>query len=181
MHRAYTDDEIIRLLREDGDKAIDHLFKAYYSDLCKAAYRILPDANYVEDIVQDVFYELWRRREKLQITTSLKAYLRRSTVNKTLNFIRDKKLNVFTEEETKADTEIAANVSQLIEAKELRLIIDKIVDSLPNRCRIVFILNRFEEMSYREIAEVLGISVKTVENQISKALAILRTRLKPYL
>ncbi len=181
MHSTYTDDEVIEMLKLGKEEAMDFLFRKYYSDLCRAAYRILPDASFIEDVVQDVFYELWRRRTSLNITTSLIAYLRRSTVNKTLNFIRDKKLKIFVDEPKEERHSVPPNVSKKMEAEELRLVVDKIVDSLPNRCRIVFILNRFEEMSYKEISDCLGISVKTVEHQISKALKILRNQLKPYL
>ncbi len=181
LQNRLSDEEILKLIELNSEKAIDVLFNQYYAYLCKAVFRIIPDRNYTEDIVQEVFYELWKRRDKIKINTSLKAYLRRAAVNRALNHVRDKKFQKTGEITEAISPALQQNVSHLLEAEELKLIIDKIVDNLPEKCRIVFILNRFEEMSYKEIAEILKISVKTVENQISKALKILRAELGPYL
>lgn len=135
----------------------------------------------MEDIAQDVFYELWKKRARLTIKTSLKAYLRRAAMNKALNFIRDQKIK-FDDEEKQAPLESKIpSINQKLEAAELQQLIDQVIDDLPERCRVVFVLSRFEEMSYNEIAKQLDISSKTVENQISKALKILRVRLGDYL
>ena len=181
MQGSLSDDEIIKLLQENSEAAIDRLFQQYYEYLCKAVYRIIPDTNYVEDIVQEVFYELWKKRNQLRINSSLKAYLRRAAVNRALNHIRDGKFKRMNEVNEDLMQPVKENVTHLIEANELRLIIDKIIDNLPERCRIVFILNRFEDMTYKQIGEHLNISVKTVENQISKALKILKEQLGPFL
>ena len=181
LQNRLSDDEILKLLESNSEKAIDVLFHQFYRYLCKAVYRIIPDTNYTEDIVQEVFYELWKKRARLNIKSSLKSYLRRAAVNRALNHIRDKKFRQPDEVTEELVPIINQNVSHLLEAEELKLIIDKVVDNLPDKCRIVFILNRFEEMTYKEIAETLNISIKTVENQISKALRILRDELGPYL
>lgn len=181
MQGEYSDQEILKLLQDNSDKAIDILFRQYYGFLCHAVYKIIPDTNLVEDIAQDVFYELWRKRSRLSIKTSLKAYLRRAAMNKALNFIRDQKIK-FDDEEKQAPLESKIpSINQKLEAAELQQLIDKVIDDLPERCRIVFVLSRFEELSYNEIAKQLDISSKTVENQISKALKILRVRLGDYL
>lgn len=147
--------------------------------MCRSANRILNDENLAEDLAQEVFYELWKRRSELSITLSLKAYLRRATVNKSLNYIRDYRKVRF-ELEDKVDEKTAQPlVSERMEAAELQEQIDRAIDGLPERCRIIFILSRFEDMTYNEIAELLGISAKTVENQISKALRLLRQILRP--
>jgi RNA polymerase sigma-70 factor (ECF subfamily) len=181
LQGEYSDQEILKLLQDNSDKAIDILFRQYYGFLCHAVYKIIPDTNLVEDIAQDVFYELWRKRSRLSIKTSLKAYLRRAAMNKALNFIRDQKIK-FDDEEKQAPLESKIpSINQKLEAAELQQLIDKVIDDLPERCRIVFVLSRFEELSYNEIAKQLDISSKTVENQISKALKILRVRLGDYL
>lgn len=181
MQGEYSDQEILKLLQDNSDKAIDILFRQYYGFLCHAVYKIIPDTTLVEDIAQDVFYELWRKRSRLSIKTSLKAYLRRAAMNKALNFIRDQKIK-FDDEEKQAPLESKIpSINQKLEAAELQQLIDKVIDDLPERCRIVFVLSRFEELSYSEIAKQLDISSKTVENQISKALKILRVRLGDYL
>lgn len=176
-----TDQELLKLLETDRDKAIELLFRQYYSLVTYAVYRVLPDRAVAEDLAQEVFFDLWRKREKLNITSSLKAYLRRAAVNRTLNYIRDKKMNFEDEEKMPELRSNATTIFQKLEVEELQERINEAVDSLPERCRAVFSLSRFEEMSYKEIAEKLDISVKTVENQISKALSIMRTALGPFM
>ncbi|MEL6864763.1 MAG: sigma-70 family RNA polymerase sigma factor, partial [Bacteroidota bacterium] len=121
----------------------------------------------------------WKKRHRINIQTSLKAYLKRAAVNKSLNYIRDQKIKF--EEVGKAPVLSTKSHNAQLEAKELQEQINLAVNALPERCRIIFSLSRFEEMSYQEIANTLQISTKTVENQISKALKILRQAIGPYL
>lgn len=181
MQSEPTDQDLLALLAKRPEQALELLFRTYYAYLCRVAYRLLPDEGLAEDLVQEVFYEVWRRRNRLSITTSLRAYLRRATVNKTLNHIRDHGKKMLELEEGDLLEEETPSVVQQLEASELQERIDRAVDQLPERCRIVFVLSRFEERSYQEIADDLGISVKTVENQISKALRLLRQALDQFL
>lgn len=176
-----TDEDLQQLLRTDGEKAIVLIFERYYAYLCKAVYRIIPDNGLVEDLAQEVFYELWRKREQLSVTASMRAYIRRAAINKALNFVRDQRVKFSGEAPYPIADHRQPRIDQLMEADELQAKIDRTIDRLPSRCRVVFILSRFEGMSYAEIAEQLDISVKTVENQISKALKTLRTELSDYL
>ncbi|WP_235295923.1 RNA polymerase sigma-70 factor [Portibacter marinus] len=177
----YTDKELVAFLNDSDDGAIEKIFKQYYSYICSAVYKIIPDPNLTEDLAQDVFYELWRKREKIQITSSLKAYLKRAAINKALNYIRSKKMK-FDNDDDDAVVNISVRSSEKsLEAMELQEIINDAIDTLPEKCRIVFMMSRFEEMSYKEIAAALEISIKTVENQISKALKILKIAVNPYL
>ena len=171
----------MQLLKQDSERAIELLFEEYYGDLCRSAYRILPDQHLVEDLVQEVFYELWRRRRRLRIKSSLKAYLRRATRNKTLNYLRDHRRVYFEPADAQPLPGNLSGALRQLEAAELQELIDQAIDRLPERCRLVFVLSRFEDMTYHEIAEQLEISVKTVENQVSKALRLLRQALAPYL
>lgn len=172
-----TEDEIKKLLTTHPEKAIEVLFQQYYAWLCKVVFRVIPDQGVAEDLVQDLFLGLWKRKDNLSINISLKAYLRRSAVNKSLNYIRDKKLQY---EDESHYGNVATNLHS-VEAKlaeeEMQRRIDLAIDSLPEKCRIVFVLSRYEDMSYKEIADHLEISIKTVENQISKALKTLRLQL----
>lgn len=179
MSEQLSDKELISRLAEDGEQVIDLLFRRYYRFVCVAVYRILSDENLSEDIAQEVFYELWKKRHRINIQTSLKAYLKRAAVNKSLNYIRDQKIKF--EEVGKAPVLSTKSHNAQLEAKELQEQINLAVNALPERCRIIFSLSRFEEMSYQEIANTLQISTKTVENQISKALKILRQAIGPYL
>jgi RNA polymerase sigma-70 factor (ECF subfamily) len=176
-----TDSEFLDLLKTDGEKAIEFLFKEHYDYLCRTVYRVLPKPAIIEDLVQDVFFELWRKHETLNITTSIKAYLRRAAVNKTLNYIRSQRLKLADPENTPEPESRFTEAEEQLEVNELQDRINKVVDSLPERCRMVFVLSRFEEKSYKEIAEELGISIKTVENQISKALKLLRKALDSFM
>lgn len=173
-----TDIQILEALRSGEAKALDTLFRQHYAYLCKVVFRVLPDAATAEDLVQEVFYEVWRKREHIQIQTSLLAYLHRSAVNKTLNHIRNNRLVVDDETALPLDmNDGQADAAQQLETEELRQRIEKAIGELPERCRIVFGLSRFEDMSNKAIADHLGISIKTVENQMTKALRLLRDRL----
>ena len=177
----HHDNEILNLLTSDPDRAIDLLFRTYYAYICKSIYRIIPDQNITEDLAQDVFYEIWKKRNRFQIKTSLKAYLRRAGMNKALNYIRDKKIKWDDADALETMETNAPGSGEKLEAIELQKQIEKAINELPERCRIVFSLSRFEEMTYQQIADHLGISIKTVENQISKALKLLRVKLGSYL
>ncbi len=173
--------DILKGLNNGDERVIRILFDDYYEYLCKSIYGVVPDASVAEDIVQEVFMELWKKRESIQITTSIKAYLRRSALNRALNYLRKNKVG-FEEEDQIPDLGSQDTGGQTnMEVMELKDRIHSIIDDLPERCRMIFGMSRFEEMSYKEIAAALDISVKTVENQMSKALKILRVRLEPYM
>ncbi len=177
----FSDQELLDLLRRNADKGIEQMFRQYYAYVCKVVYQVVTDTQVAEDIGQEVFFEMWRRKGQLVINTSLKAYLRRSAVNRTLNYLRDRKIKWDDEHELPKLEDETPTSTQSLEAAELQQFIDEAIDQLPDKCRMVFMLSRHEELSYQEIAEHLNISVKTVENQISKALKHLRAVLKPYL
>lgn len=178
--KEYTDKELVNLLHRNSDIAIDLIFRKYYAFICTVIVRMVADKNLAEDLAQDVFLGLWKNRQKININTSLKAYLRRSAKNKTLNYIRDQKIKFEEDDELPILTSRITTVNENMEAEELKSIIHGVIEKLPERCRMVFSLSRFEHMSYQEIAKALHISPKTVENQVSKALKILRQAVKPY-
>lgn len=180
LEQNLTNEEFYHFWEQDGEKAIEWLFRNYYSYLCKVVFKIIPDSNLVEDLVQEVFFEVWKKKNQIQFNTSIKAYLRRSAVNRSLNYIRDQRIKFEQEDKVPFLESKEVGIVQKIEAEDLKIIIDKCIDELPERCRIVFVLSRFEDMSYKEIAEELDISPKTVENQVSKALKYLRKALGPY-
>ena len=140
--------------------------------------KILGDEEDAREVVQKVFLALWEKREEMDLSTSLKSYLFTSVHNRSLNVIRDRKK--FSDEEV---PEVVGewDVSAQIESMELEKKIGEAISGLPEKCREIFELNRFEGLKYGEIADHLGISVKTVENQMSKALKVLREQLSKYL
>jgi len=134
-----------------------------------------------EEVVQDVMLELWRRRESLAKDSSPQAYLFQSTRNRALNHIRHERVERKSEPELMRQTEMSASApSQLVE-EEIEVALRTAVSELPDRCREVFELSRTHGLKYAEIATVLGISVKTVEAQMGKALRSLRVKLAPWL
>lgn len=181
MPIAQTDEELLRQLPEKGEMAMELIFRKYYDTVCRAIFRILPEYATTEDIAQEVFFELWKRRETLQINTSLSAYLRRAAVNKALNVLRDRRLVNDDDSDLSLLPALDLDGQKVLEAEELHQLVNDAVKALPEKCRVIFVLSRFEQMSYAEIAAKLQISPKTVENHISKALRLLRQVLGPYL
>ena len=158
--------------------AFEELFRTYFPPLMAFARKILVDEDDAREVVQKVFISLWEKRERVDLTSSFKPYLFTSVHNRSLNVIRDRKK--FSEEEI-PDMAGDWDVSAQIETMELEQKIREVIDSLPERCRQIFELNRFDGLKYSEIASQLNISVKTVENQMSKALKILREKLAKYM
>lgn len=178
----HSDADLLQLIIGSNPKGLEILFKTYHRQLWIFANQILKDADAAEDIVQEVFTKIWERRERLQIDTSLKAYLYTATKNTALNKIKSESRISWLDESFEENESLTENNTiGLIEAKSLEQKINFIIESLPNKCGLIFKMSRFENMSYKEIAEALQLSVKTVENQMSKALMILRKNLKNYL
>lgn len=175
----YTDKELLKVFNEDRSLGIEIIFKQYYEELCQTAYRITREINLAEDIVQEVLYELFKKENELQVD-SLIGYLKRSVYNRSLNKIKANRGFVDADEVSYELGSDASDSQEKMEYSELEAFIHQVIDALPEKCRLVFVLNRFENMSYKEVAEKLDISVKTVENQMSKALRILRSEMVNY-
>jgi RNA polymerase sigma-70 factor, ECF subfamily len=174
--------DLVGSLKRNDPSAMQTIFAAFHSPLCHLVYTIAKDTDQTKDIVQDVFIKLWQNRQQLEITGSLQAYLRRAAVNTALNYLERsnkwKKLDL-----GKADlTTFASNpTTQAISYQELSERADQAIHQLPIRTRAVFTLIRQEEMSYKEVAETLGISPKAVEKEMMRALKLLREALKDFL
>jgi RNA polymerase sigma-70 factor, ECF subfamily len=135
-----------------------------------------------EEIVQGVFLTFWEKRHRIEIHTSIHTYLFRMVRNTSLNTLKHAKIKQkHACEELASSSEVSESVSQTILSNELQERIGQAIEKLPEQCRLVFKLSRFEELKYAEIATQLNISVKTVENQIGKALKIMREQLHEYL
>jgi len=167
---------------KDGDQsALQKIFTHYYKYLVVTGYNITSDNEKAKDLVQDVFFELWKKREQLTIQSSLKSYLRRAVVNRSLNYIKTQKRFDFGDDNFSAQTpDKAISAQRSLEAEDLKSAIDVAIDSLPEKCKAIFMLSRFEDLSHKEIATKLGISTKTIENQITKALKIVRAAVKEH-
>ena len=158
------------------------LFKLHYRNLCAYAYLFLKDADTSEDTVQEVFFKLWKSKEKISIETSLKSYLFRSVRNGCLNVIEHLKVrDGYNERQTKGYESEQQPIIDPAIVNELEQKIKESIYKLPPERRKIFMMSRYEGLKYREIAEELSISVKTVENQMCQALSFLREHLKEYL
>lgn len=158
------------------------LFRQHYPFVCQVVYKYVADRSKVEDIAQEIFAELWIKKDVIQIHTSIGSYLRRMAITRALNYIRDTKKYNWDELDMTSEVireSISGHASALdrLEESELRIRIQKAINQLPEKCRIVFLLSRHDELTYAEISRQLNISIKTVENQIGKALKLLRSAL----
>ena len=182
MEERLEDSEILALLNNNDDRAIELLFDRYFDYLCAVVYRVIHDYEAARDVVQDIFLDLWKKRENINIQIALRPYLRRAAVNRGLNYIKRKRIVANDDEDAAADIVSKAPTGQAyLEKDELEGRIFAVIESLPPKCKLVFGMSRFENMSYQEIADALDISIKTVENQISKALKILRNSVQMYM
>lgn len=168
---------------QKGDmQAFERVFKEHYDGLCRFANSYLLDVDEAEEVVQGTFIGFWEKRENLQIETSLKAYLYRSVRNSCLNEIKRQKVRqVHAQAVLQEEVQVAEASDHDALKMELEDQIHHAIQKLPEQCRLIFKMSRFEELKYQEIADQLGLSIKTVENQIGKALKVLREQLKDYL
>ena len=173
--------EILQQLQTDDQAILKSLFQLHYPSVCRSIQRLVRDKATTEDLAQDVFIKFWEKRKQLNITSSVAAYLHRMGTNEAISYLRRKK--IFESEEVleqNITNEHDSAEAQLLQS-ELQKNVTAAINSLPPKCRAIFQLSRFEELTYREIAEQLGISIKTVENQMGKALRVMRVKLRGYL
>lgn len=167
----------------------DDLFRAYYKSLRAYAYRYVNDIFAAEDIVQDVFYQLWEKREQLHKINSIRSYLFTSVFNRATNYSKHKKIEEIYQAQQNPEyfaiesyyQEQISNTSDSLVLMELEKQISEIIEEMPEQCKNVFVLSRLHGLKNQEIANKLGVTLKAVEKQMTKALMLLRTKLKDYL
>ena len=184
-----TDENIIDHLQKGEEDAFRYIYDKYYGYLCAVAKGYLCDDIMAETVVEDVIYNIWEIREKLNIHTSLRSYLIRSVKNRAINYLQQEyiakevsvnSLQDYTEIESFYFIEEEHPLEKILET-ELENTIATAVDNLPEECRKAFIMSRNHDMKYEEIAAQMGISVNTVKYHIKNALSRLRVDLKDYL
>lgn len=181
--------ELLRSVVKGNKKGFEILFRTYYKRLCAYAVSFVSQNDLAEDIVTDVFLKLWEKRETQSIPESVSSYLFQSVKNSCINYLNREKnrKNTISENEINLlNLKIKYPVSDKypltdLIGQELEEKIRTEIEKLPEQCREIFYLSRFEELSHKEIAEKLGISENTVKVQIYRALIKLRTGLKDYL
>ena len=164
---------------QKGDlKEFERLFKELYSPLCLYANKYLQDKDKAEEIVQDIFYGIWKNRAKLSIKVSFKSYLYKAVQNNCLQLIQhhvvEDKYKQYVKNEV---SHFQSDPIKEMELQEMNKVVEQTLDSLPDRCKEIFSMSRFEGLKYREIAEKLEISTKTVEANMGKALQAFRKSL----
>lgn len=190
MTELSTESELLKQLRRGDENAFEHIFKMHFTGLCLFAEHFLKDTQVAENIVEDLFCDLWENFHKISVNVSLRGYLYKSVFNRCMKYIRHRNIEqkyqaeqqyyLVNEISSKATSDTECPVVNLV-TKELEYKISSAVEALPPQCKKIFQLNRFKNLSYTEIAEELSISVNTVKTQMARALNKLRIELKDYL
>lgn len=176
--------EFIPKAQSNEEQAFELLFRRYYLRLCGFANKFIANRQESEEIVQEVFLNIWKKRNQLKLDNEIRPYLFKSVQNLCFNFIEHQKVIdsyysvidvVYKNQTEEFDT------YQSVLYNEFQLIVDEAIKLLPEQCRKIFLLSREDGLKYAEIADQLGISVKTVETQMSRALSKLKAELKDYL
>ena len=175
------DRDLFDRLRHDDSAAFDALFRAWYPRLVRFAETMLGERAIAEEVAQEVMLAIWNGRANLRVQESVGGYLYRATRNRALNEVRRRKTEERGAPFVAAPAEIDADAEDALVEQEIQAELRDAIAALPERCREVFELSRVQGLRYAEIASIMGISVKTVEAQMGKALRILRERLAPCL
>jgi RNA polymerase sigma-70 factor, ECF subfamily len=174
----YHGPEWIERIRSGDEAAFEALFRALAPGLCALVTRYVRSRSVAEELVQDLFFEMWMRRQELVVERALTSYLFVAARNRALNWVKRERrvIPISAAAALKSEDEDphAPDESALLDALELQ----DAIEQLPARCRLIFTLNRQQEMTYGEIARSLGLSIKTVETQMGRALRALRDRLR---
>lgn len=169
-----TDEDLLALIKNGHEHAWELVYRKYWQQLYGSALAVLKDQQMCEDIIQDIFMKLWSDRDRLQIKVSIPAYLQTCVRHEVYRKLRSGRVteDIFDAVYEKIVAELDCND---IEYKEMNSQINTIVERLPEKCRLVYRLSREEYLSNKQISEKLNISIKTVENHMTKALCFLKT------
>jgi RNA polymerase sigma-70 factor (ECF subfamily) len=178
---VYTDEELLTLLQQGSRDSFEILYKKYWKQLFNSAYKRLQSREIVEELVQDIFVDLWSKREIMQINSSLQAYLFTALRYKLFSYFRSQLIRKRHVDYILHHSEGYENfVEDQLYYEELARALENSVGNLPEKYRTIYRLSRNENLTYKEIAAHLNIPVDTVEKQMGKALKLLRIQLKDY-
>ena len=172
--------EIIRQIRGGDTEAFSSVFRRHYEPLCYFAERYLHDIQVAEGIVQDVFVRMWESRDTLGVQSSLKSYLYASVRNACLNHIKRQSFTTSLDHEEERPDDATVQPDVQLESNELAEALEKAMAGLAPRCRQIFFMAKYDGLSYKEIAEVLNISMNTVKTQLQRALKSLSKSLQTF-
>jgi RNA polymerase sigma-70 factor (ECF subfamily) len=174
-------DHLIRGLRAGNRQVFEEIFNTWYDPLVRYCMQRLFNQEDAEEIVQDIFIKLWVRRKELNYSPSIKSYLYRTALNRIINFKEHQQVRNAHRTHVLAASNYISDDSSSINAKEIQWLAAEAVNSMPKKRKMVYELSRRDGLNYAEIAEKMGVSVKTVEAHLTAALVQLRTHLKDYL
>jgi RNA polymerase sigma-70 factor (ECF subfamily) len=157
------------------------LFADHHKALIGFAYNIVRDRDAAKDVVQEVFVKLWKNKDALKLGDQIKSYLFKATAHTSLNHLRSMRKLYRLDDYAQVQNLVAQSGTETASFKELELRSRQAIDRLPAQCKTIFLLSRHEGLKYQQIADTLGLSIKTVETQMGIALEKLRNDLKPYL
>lgn len=165
------------------EKTFEEVFRTHFKCLHAYASTLLRDPGTAEEIVQNMFVRLWEKKEEIDIKEKISSYLYRAVHNDCLNYLKHLKVRSAYQshvmrQQIPNDKE---KTSEKVSVRELETRLEQALNQLPEQCRTIFQLSRFEELKYKEIADKLGLSIKTVETQMGKALRLMRLQLLDYL
>lgn len=173
-NRHITDEELFQYIKRDNAKALKTLYEKYFSVLCCFAFKFVKTKYLAEEVVSDVFLKIWLDKKKIEIKTNLKAYLYAAVRNQSINYLKKKKIHLEEIETIVKEKKVSdLNADQLVTSEEFKNDIDNLLQQLPEKRQIIFRLNRLDGLSYKEIAEILSISIHTVQNQMVAAVKFL--------
>ncbi len=178
---SIPEDQWVDLIRTGSRSVFEQLFRSYYSRLCRYAYRLVGSRDAAEDLVQNVFLNIWKNRESWNPQSLPVVYLYRATRNQVINYAKHRKIrgDSFGHEVETRFVDDQTPESQYLQ-NECVSSVRETIARLPDRCRQIFLMKKDDGLKYSEIAAILGISVKTVETQMSRALRHLREKLAEY-
>lgn len=170
--------ELIQRLNNNDELALASIYNEYWEIMYLGAYNLVKNKQVSEDIVQDVFVNIWKKRGGLEIKVSLRSYLYTSTIYKTYDYFRKNKSAIRVDLLENFNERVQnSNPETKLMDKELQDYLEAVINELPEKCRVVYNLSRNEQLSHKEIAVKLNISTRTVEGHITKALKVLRKSL----
>lgn len=175
-------DQTFLEIKRGNIKVFENMFREYYQGLCAYSMKYVKDIDKAQELVQDVFYNIWKKRDELNVTSSLKSYIYRSVYNKSLQYLQHQNIERKYEQYIKtSNVNYPTNPLEEVNAKELDTLIKSTYEAMPEKTRTIFNMSRVEGLKYHEIAEKLSVSVKTVEAYMGKALKLFRSSLKEYM
>lgn len=177
--KKYEDERCwIELIQDGDERAFELLFKEYYKPLTRFAWRYVKCKAIAEGLVQDIYSDIWENREKLDLEGSIRPYLYKVVRNHSLNYLKHKEVQRKYDPQWMAQKEVPMVVYRdKKREKQIQEAIEQAIEELPERSKMTYKLHRHDGLTYQEIADVMDVSVKTVESQMTRTLKLLRERL----